>query len=819
MNDATTAEYSSQFEGPLDFDEQSYLDANPDVRLAVDEGRIASGFAHWKRHGHKEGRRLRREALQSAIDSLAQPVAVTRRSHAEFAPSDEPQTNAEKVENIGDGLLQPHVVYVSGLSQNTSHIYRVEHQVDALNAAGISAVWVPVEEVDRYQHKIIFSQVVVFFRVAWSSDLASIVEKCRKAGVRVMFDVDDYVFDLAIANARNVDGLRFLKPDDLPQYFDGVRRYREMADNADAGIVTTEFLARGMRDLGKTCHVIRNGFNAKTLEASEAASAAARETKETTQQIRLGYASGSMTHQKDFAVAASAVARVMAEHPDVVLVLSGLIALDEFPELLRFSDRIERRPLVSHDRLPWELARFDINLAPLELGNPFCEGKSELKYYEAALVHVPTIATATSTFCSAITDGVTGFLARTSDDWYGALKRLVSDSTLRGQFAAAARRHVLTDYGPEAKKRQVEALFRPLIESCLRQRRVSPDAYSQTVTFVVPGMLRGSGGHNKILSIARWFARLDYTVMLTFTEATSEYPSVESITEEFGLDERFIRVVYSDCLVAHSNITFATYWKTVYNIERSDCWAGRRYHFLQDYEPYFFPMSTDYLLAINAMRKDFTKISYGPWIKKIIAERHNLTAAEVPFYIDKTIYRVESGSPRREDKVLYFARPEMPRRCFDLGIEALKLFQERYGDEAEIALFGSYTVEHIALPIKFTDLRVLAPLELARRYNEATVGLVFSPTNPSMVPFEMMACGLPVIDLDVEGNAENYGGCENAFFANPDPHRIAEVIHTVLRDKQARDRVAHNGQAFAAAMCEEQAIKQLMQIIDPSHGN
>ena len=42
-----------------------------------------------------------------------------------------------------------------------------------------------------------------------------------------------------------------------------------------------------------------------------------------------------------------------------------------------------------------EKARFDINLAPLEVGNPFCEAKSQLKFFEAGLVNCTTIASPT----------------------------------------------------------------------------------------------------------------------------------------------------------------------------------------------------------------------------------------------------------------------------------------------------------------------------------------------------------------------------------------------------------------------------------------
>ena len=39
-----------------DFDEEFYLNANPDVKLAVSKGRVKSGREHYEKIGHKEDR-------------------------------------------------------------------------------------------------------------------------------------------------------------------------------------------------------------------------------------------------------------------------------------------------------------------------------------------------------------------------------------------------------------------------------------------------------------------------------------------------------------------------------------------------------------------------------------------------------------------------------------------------------------------------------------------------------------------------------------------------------------------------------------------
>lgn len=48
---------SAWLQPPPDFDEQRYLTDNQDVRGYVRQGRFASGFDHYMKHGRFEGRR------------------------------------------------------------------------------------------------------------------------------------------------------------------------------------------------------------------------------------------------------------------------------------------------------------------------------------------------------------------------------------------------------------------------------------------------------------------------------------------------------------------------------------------------------------------------------------------------------------------------------------------------------------------------------------------------------------------------------------------------------------------------------------------
>jgi glycosyltransferase involved in cell wall biosynthesis len=464
---------------------------------------------------------------------------------------------------------------------------------------------------------------------------------------------------------------------------------------------------------------------------------------------------------------------------------------------------------------PNEVARFDVNLAPLEIGNPYCEAKSELKYYQAALVGVPTIASATQPFREAIKHGETGFLASTGEEWHRSLTALLEDPTLRKNVATAARAHTLATYGPQVKQEAALRLFLQIAE----RARQAATIRARTVTFVLPGMDRGSGGHRNVILMARGLARHGYRTILTFTGATSGYPTPESLVEDWRLYEDGIRVFYAEQPVQPSDITFATLWSTVYTIRDSALDLGAKFHFVQDYEALFYPMGTDHLRALNALDQDFRRVTWGSWLKDLLASRHGLEAQVVPIPIDHELYRVRNDVERRKNLVAFFARPEMPRRCFELGVRALEVFHARHGSEFEIVLFGSSRVP-AGLPFPCRDLGLLQPPQLAELYSTATVGLAFSPTNPSSVPYEMMACGLPVIDLDVHGNAGNYGGRENVVLVRPDERKLADALFRILSDECFRADVARKGLAFARSFpSEEESAEALVRIVEQEMHN
>ena len=152
-------------------------------------------------------------------------------------------------------------------------------------------------------------------------------------------------------------------------------------------------------------------------------------------------------------------------------------------------------------------------------------------------------------------------------------------------------------------------------------------------------------------------------------------------------------------------------------------------------------------------------------------------------------------SVRRKSFNAFYARAVTPRRAVPLGLLALAELHRRR-PQIELALFGE--ARPLSAPFPHRSLGVLEASDLARAYTEATVGLVLSLTNPSLIPQEMLACGLPCVDVASESMLASYGVDGPVALAPAQPTGLCEVIETLLDDAPGRAGRAAAGLRWAA---------------------
>ena len=262
-----------------------------------------------------------------------------------------------------------------------------------------------------------------------------------------MFDTDDLVFEPELAGY-----FAFMAdwPADARQReIEGFEEYRQTLQACDRATVSTEPLAEYVRGCGAQARVVFNAVSEEMIRLADSAIARSPDVRSGGNDVTIGYLSGTRTHNRDFLEAAEAIRWALDRYSQVRLLIVGKLDLDE--RFALFGSRVTKIPLQPWRALPELLSHVDINLAPLEANNPVTECKSCVKYLEAGLLGVPTVASPTPDFVRATQGGRTGNLAADRTDWQEALVRLVESPALRHELGALAREDVLQNHTTRAR--------------------------------------------------------------------------------------------------------------------------------------------------------------------------------------------------------------------------------------------------------------------------------------------------------------------------------------------------------------------------------
>lgn len=352
-------------------------------------------------------------------------------------------------------------LFLSAAPSSIGHVYRVEHPARALEGEGWQTAMLRLNDPSALAH-LDTADVVVVFRGRWGEPFAAIRERCTSRGIPLVYDVDDLLFEPQITAAGCIAFLDGLPPAEQQRWITESADYRRALEESDAAVLTTAPLAAAAATHCAKVFILPNALDRRMEQAAAAALSTPRPSA-ADGRPRLVFASGTPTHHRDFAVAAEAVARIFARRPEPTLVVIGHLDPMSYPMLQPFGDRIDRRPRVPLDDLFRELAGCDINLCPLERGNPFCEAKSAVRWLTAAVVGRPSIASPTQPLRDAVIDGVTGLIADDVEDWESALTRLLDDPQLVDGMGAAARRDALARFGFDAWAPRAEQIAKAIV--------------------------------------------------------------------------------------------------------------------------------------------------------------------------------------------------------------------------------------------------------------------------------------------------------------------------------------------------------------------
>ncbi|TWF57161.1 glycosyl transferase family 1 [Neorhizobium alkalisoli] len=359
------------------------------------------------------------------------------------------------------------------------------------------------------------------------------------------------------------------------------------------------------------------------------------------------------------------------------------------------------------------------------------------------------------------------------------------------------------------------------------------------VHWVIPDFGPGAGGHTTIFRFVKMLDDQGFNQTIWIQNAFNHgYPAVAKARICAWYTQVSPRVVVrflpDDVEAISGDVVIATDCWTAYPVARMTRFI-HRFYFIQDWESEFHPAGELRFMASATYDFGFTALTAGKWLESKAkgagmdtvcwylgadldvyqpatepreyvsyrssggkSEMYNLLGRVVPansleqFVPSREIAgEVSETSPL--PRIAFYARAYTPRRAVRLGLEALDLLARR-GWRFHVDFFGE-ELDFAEKPFSYTAHGVLKPQDLAVLYQETDLGMVFSCTNYSLVPLEMMACDLPVLEIDTESTRAAYQE-GSVWFSAPSVHAVADSLELLLSNPDERKALVENAKSF-----------------------
>lgn len=254
--------------------------------------------------------------------------------------------------------------------------------------------------------------------------------------------------------------------------------------------------------------------------------------------------------------------------------------------------------------------------------------------------------------------------------------------------------------------------------------------------------------------------------------------------------------------VRDNDIFMVTAWWTAHYIqEEYQCWSESELvkqpiiYFIQDYEPGFYPWSTQYLLADATYRSALQHIAiFNSSLLADYFEKNDYHFYKT-FYFEPKLngklrdYLSKCGNKvKKKKQILVYGRPGTPRNAFTLMVEALKKwveYQENVEEWSIVSAGEAHSSVNLGHGAVLRSVGKLSIEEYAKVLSESYAGisLMVSP-HPSYPPLEMAAFGVRVItntyaNKDLEDFSDNVTSVREAT-----PSTIGKCLYDICQEYQ-----------------------------------
>ncbi len=293
-------------------------------------------------------------------------------------------------------------------------------------------------------------EIVVLHRAFYNEYTEAFINAAKAQGSPVLYDTDDLLFEPA--------GSDYLVRIGKKNYKDYASALKAM-QACDHVIVSTDFLAQRARKHLSKVSTILNGLSTDFIRNGNAIHKQRQSLNK--DFITMAYLCGSSTHNGDFKIVEEALLKSLKDNPRLQLLLVGPLKFSK--KFYRFGRQFLHRDFIPYAEYTKIFEQIDLNLVPLEQQEMFCQAKSELKFIEAGICGVPSLATPTDPHKKAIRDGLNSAFAD-DHEWEQKIKELCASPQQLRAMGEQARQTVLEFYTPEKRAEEWSQLFERLAQ-------------------------------------------------------------------------------------------------------------------------------------------------------------------------------------------------------------------------------------------------------------------------------------------------------------------------------------------------------------------
>lgn len=341
-----------------------------------------------------------------------------------------------------------------------------------------------------------------------------------------------------------------------------------------------------------------------------------------------------------------------------------------------------------------------------------------------------------------------------------------------------------------------------------------PKKYEK-IMLVIPVMKKFSGGCTSVLRLGSYLAKMGYVVRYGICGNQSKKDFIEAAKYNYiDFDEEVVE--REKLYEISSDIVIATSWHSVYTAKRMN---GYKMYFVQDYEPYFYNYDERYLLAKKTYEMGFHIISLGKWNKNEILKNTqypnlHIDVIDFPYEKKEYSYIERDYSSYADKKKLIFAvyvKAAGKRIPNIIQYMLMKLKNEflESGIELEFLFYGEIKKYKTVVG---KNLGKLNKKELKNLYANSDFGMSASMTNISLVPYEMIATGLPIIEFQ-DGTLPYFFEKESAILTTYHYMDLYEKLNDKISNPVKLQEMMQHAQEQIEGLSWEKSSKQVSEII------